>query len=219
MVRRQVRPPLLPAFLRRPALVTIALAALVVVAISLHVTGASWASRPDLGVGSLVTSHRVLHAGWTTLAVLIGSPPVVLTVAATVAVGALATRRFALAVLAVLGPGLTGVATTLLKPVIGRTIEGEYAFPSGHTGGAAAIGLVLAIAVLTVTRPGRVVTVALLVGLPLLLGAATGVAMVAAGAHYPTDTVGGFGLALVAVLGCALVTDRLAAGRNGGAAR
>ena len=57
--------------------------------------------------------------------------------------------------LAVVGPGLTGVCTTLLKPALGRTIEGGFAFPSGHTGGATSLGLVAALLVISLLRPGR----------------------------------------------------------------
>jgi len=53
--------------------------------------------------------------------------------------------RRRLAALAVLGPGLAGVATTVLKPAIGRQLDVPaglwFSFPSGHTAGAAAIAI------------------------------------------------------------------------------
>src|SRR5206468_3381763 len=50
-------------------------------------------------------------------------------------------RRSAL--LAVLGPGLSVAVTTLLKPVVGRTINGPHlSYPSGHTAAVTAMVLV-----------------------------------------------------------------------------
>ena len=75
-------------------------------------------------------------------AAALGSPPSVVVLAFALSAMCLLLGRRRLAVLAVVGPGLTGVCTTLLKPALGRTIEGGFAFPSGHTGGATSLGLV-----------------------------------------------------------------------------
>ena len=98
--------------------------------------------------------------------------------------------RRRLAVLAVVGPGLTGVCTTLLKPALGRTIDGGFAFPSGHTGGATSLGLVAALLVISLLRPGRSGALAILAAGALVVGGGVGAAMVASNAHYPTDTIG-----------------------------
>lgn len=58
----------------------------------------------------------------------------------------LALRRQRLALLAVVGPVLTGAAATALKPVFGRTANGgEEVYPSGHMSAATALALVAAL--------------------------------------------------------------------------
>jgi len=114
------------------------------------------------------------------------------------------------------GPGVTGVATTLLKPALGRTIGQGYAFPSGHTGGATALGLVAALLLVSLVRPGRAGGLTMLAVGASVAGGCVGAAMVAADAHYPTDIVGGYCTAVVVVLGGALVLDALSwRGRSG----
>jgi undecaprenyl-diphosphatase len=116
-------------------------------------------------------------------------------------------------VLAVVGPGLTGVCTTLLKPALGRTLEGGFAFPSGHTGGATSLGLVLALVVISLLRAGRGGGLAILAAGGLVVGGGVGAAMIASNLHYPTDTLGGFCTAVAVVCGAALVLDRMAENR------
>ena len=105
-------------------------------------------TRVDAVVDPLGTAHR-----WLVRHVMaLGSPSSVVVLAFAASAVCLVLGRRRLAVLAVVGPGVTGVCTTLLKPALGRTIGGGFAFPSGHTGGATSLGLVaalLAISVLT----------------------------------------------------------------------
>jgi undecaprenyl-diphosphatase len=114
-------------------------------------------------------------------------------------------------VLAIVGPGLTGMCTTFLKPVLGRTIGEGFAFPSGHTGGATSLGLVAALLIISLIRPSRGRALLILAASSLVSGGSVGAAMVALNAHYPTDTIGGFCTAIVVVCGGALLLDRLAA--------
>jgi undecaprenyl-diphosphatase len=107
------------------------------------------------------------------------------------------------------GPGLTGVATTTLKPLVGRTIDGGLAFPSGHTGGATALGVVAALLLITVLRPATGTSALLLSAGALVSGGAMALALVSDRVHYPTDTVGGFCVAVAVVLASALVIERL----------
>jgi undecaprenyl-diphosphatase len=106
------------------------------------------------------------------------------------------------------GPGLTGVATTTLKPIIGRTIDGAFAFPSGHTGGATALGVVAALLVVTVLGTATGASAFLVAAGALVSGGPMALALVAYRAHYPTDTVGGFCVAVAVVLTSALVIER-----------
>ena len=140
----------------------------------------------------------------------IGAPETVVAVAVLAAAVAFWRGRRRLAAITLIGPGLTGAATTLLKPVIDRTItDGELAFPSGHTAGAAALGLVAAIALIGVLRPRPVGAVALLAA-SVVPAAIAGTGMVLLGAHYVTDVVGGYATAVMVVLGSALVIDAVA---------
>ena len=147
--------------------------------------------------------------------VILGNPlPVA---AAAVALGGinLALGRRRLAALAIIGPGLTGMATEILKPLIGRTIVGGgFIYPSGHTAGATALGLVAALLLVNVLRPGPWGSAALLAAGALLTGGGMAIALVVGGLHYPTDTAGGFCTAVAVVLGTALVLDRWADGRS-----
>jgi membrane-associated phospholipid phosphatase len=101
--------------------------------------------------------------------------------------------------------------TTVVKPIVGRTIHGEFlSYPSGHTALATALALVIGLVVADRLGLGRVAAVVLVVGLALVAGVAMGWAEVALGAHYPTDAVGGFCAALAAVPATAWLVDRVA---------
>lgn len=213
MLRERSRS-LLPESVRRPVVVAVAVAAVVLTVLAVLVAGKSWPSRLDLGVDRIVTRHRVVGTSFAEVMTWLGAPTTVVVVAVATCVAALLVRRWRLAALALLGPGVTGLATTGLKPVIDRTIgEGDLAFPSGHTAGATGLGLVLAIAVLTLLRPGHRASLVVLAAGALLPGAVAATGMVLVKAHYPTDTVGGFATAVVVVLCSALLLDA-AAGRR-----
>jgi membrane-associated phospholipid phosphatase len=114
-------------------------------------------------------------------------------------------------VLTVLGVVVTVAVTTVLKPLVGRTIHGEFlSYPSGHTAMATALALVIGLLLTDRLALGRAAAVALALGLALVAGVAMGWAEVALGAHYPTDAAGGFCAALAAVPGTAWVLDRVA---------
>ncbi|WP_445942295.1 phosphatase PAP2 family protein [Pseudonocardia sp. T1-2H] len=197
--------------LRRPAVLAVVLAVSLFTLLARRYGGQSTPGRIDARVQSLVRPSDPLQALLRAF-VDLGDPVPVIALASGLAVLALALGQRRLAVLAVLGPGLTGTATTLLKPAVGRTLEGDFAYPSGHTGAATALGLVAALLVVGVLGPGT--------------GAGTGAAVLAAGAllggggmagalvirdeHYPTDTVGGFCVGVVVVLAGALFVDRCA---------
>jgi membrane-associated phospholipid phosphatase len=140
--------------------------------------------------------------------IVLGNPASVVVFAVLLCGLAFALGHRRLAVLAIVGPGLTGVVTTTLKPVIGRTIEGGFAFPSGHTGGATALGVVAALLLIAVFRTPAGTSALLLTAGALVCGGVMALALVGNRVHYPTDTVGGFCVAVAVVLTSALLIER-----------
>ena len=193
-----------PPGLRAPAAAVAVLALLVFGVFAARYADASSPGRLDRQV-QLLVNHVWSPAD---AVIFFGSPQAVVVLALLLAGLALALRRRRLAVLAIVGPGLTGVATTTLKPVIGRTIDGSFAFPSGHTGGATALGVVTALLLITVVRTTAGASALLLSAGALASGGAMAVALVADGVHYPTDTLGGFCVAIAVVLASALAIER-----------
>ncbi|MFJ6522663.1 phosphatase PAP2 family protein [Streptomyces filamentosus] len=147
----------------------------------------------------------------------LGEPAGAAVLVAVVAAGCLALRRPRAAVLAVAGPGAAVAATTLLKPLVGRTIHGGYlAYPSGHTAFLTALALVVALLLAGRLGLGPAAGAALVLGAALLGGGVMGWAQIKLGAHYPTDALGGWCTALAVVPATAWAVDR-AAGPAGGA--
>lgn len=204
----------LPVPLRRAAAATAVLSAVVVLALGLRYEGLGTPTRTDERLDGLV-------AGWTSgssrtadLVQNLGNPVPVVLMAGLLGALALATGRRRLAVLAVLGPGLTGLATTGLKPLFDRTLSGTPAYPSGHTAALTALAIVAALLLASLIGVGTVASGLLLAVLALGAGTAMAVALTTLDIHYPTDTIGGFGTAVAVVLGVALVLDRVAEARR-----
>lgn len=126
------------------------------------------------------------------------------------ALGGLVRHKARLAVVAVAGPTLTGLATLALKPAIGRTLDGGYALPSGHTAGAAAVATVAALFVVSMAKCRRGLTALLSGAVVLVVTIGISVALVVNNLHYTTDTLAGFCTAVAAVLGTALAVDSIA---------
>ena len=136
---------------------------------------------PEPGLGALVIDF-------------IGEPLGVVMCTGLLAMICVGLGRWRLAIV-VVGLGMTGVVTAMLKPVVGRTIhEGFLAYPSGHTATATVFALVVMLLFIDLLDAGTRSGVLL-----ILSGAGAGAAtmalsQIALGAHYPTDTIGGFWL-------------------------
>ncbi|MFD4250742.1 phosphatase PAP2 family protein [Amycolatopsis thermoflava] len=127
-----------------------------------------------------------------------------------------ATRRRRLALLAVAGPAATGVLTTVVKPVVDRTINGDHlSYPSGHTALITSLGMVVGLLLVDRFRLGRA-GLPLVFGLAVLCGAAMSWSQTASRVHYLTDTIGGFCTSLAVVVAAALAIDRVADRVNAG---
>ena len=148
----------------------------------------------------------------TALAVdFLGEPLGVVLVATLLSAACLVLGRWRLAVLAVAGQGLMWVASSAVKPLFDRTIHGAHlSYPSGHTAGATAFALVVGFLVVGVLRPGRTAGIVAVLGVSLVCGLAAAWAQTVLAAHYATDTLGGFCLAVAVVPPLAVIVDRVA---------
>ncbi|MEU7784076.1 phosphatase PAP2 family protein [Amycolatopsis sp. NPDC049159] len=204
-------PAVLPLVLRTPLAMSGALATAVLVALGILHFHDSGLTGIDAAV---LPSLDGVEPPWRYVALVIdfGGEPVgsVILVALIAGVCFLA-RRARTAVLTVLGVLVTVAVTTALKPIVGRTIHGEFlSYPSGHTALATALALVIGLLLVDRLELGRGTAVPVVLGLALVAGVAMGWAEVALGAHYPTDAVGGFCAALAAVPATGWVVDRVA---------
>ncbi len=145
----------LPARLRRPIGIAALVSALVVSLLAVSYAGDGSAGAVDMWIQGAF-AQLLPPRGQAALAVdFVGEPvgAVVLTVVVATACLALGRRR--LAVVAVVGPIATGVVTTVLKPVVDRTINGPHlAFPSGHTAFVTAVALVVGLLAVVQLRTG-----------------------------------------------------------------
>ncbi|MFJ1762257.1 phosphatase PAP2 family protein [Amycolatopsis sp. NPDC088138] len=204
-------PVALPATLRTPLAMTGALATAVLVALGILHFHDSGLTGIDAAVLPSVDGVR---PPWRYVALVFdfGGEPVGSTIlVALIALAGFLAHRVRIAVLTVVGVLATVAVTTVLKPIVGRTIHGEFlSYPSGHTALATALALVIGLLVADRLHLGRAAAVTLLLVLAVVAGLAMGWAEVALGAHYPTDAIGGFCAALAVVPAAAWVVDRVA---------
>lgn len=206
--------PLICAGGRRPATVATVGSISLVLVQAVQLSGASAPGAIDSAVSAATTGwFESLDGVWDAIedvGDLGASVAICVAVAATlVAVGL---RRFAL--LAALGPAVAGLGVVVLKPTVGRTMAGVPSFPSGHVTAVTAVALVVALVVVRRTRVRRTPAAAAVGSAALIAAVVTGIAVVVAGVHYPSDVLGGLCTAVAGVLGTALVLDALPTGRS-----
>lgn len=198
--------PLVPPRIRRSATALAVACALVLVALAARYRDTDAAGQLDVAAMSRIQDLLANHSQELWLIVRLGGPVPIFAMAVLLASVSLATRRPRLAVLAFAGPGATGLVTTVLQPLVGRTLEGDFSLPSGHTGVATAISAVAALVVIGSVRTRLVTVAAVAATVVFAVGTVMGIALIANGLHYPTDVVAGFcaALAIVVVLGLGL---------------
>ncbi|MFB7653396.1 MULTISPECIES: phosphatase PAP2 family protein [unclassified Streptomyces] len=186
-----------------------ALAALVVVALGVLYAGAGGPGVVDVRVAAAVEGAGSSWRHFALATDFLGEPGGAAMLVVAAAAGALVLRWPRAAVLVVAGPGLTVVATKLLKPLVGRTIhDGHLSYPSGHTAFLTAFALAVALLVTGRLRLGGAAGPSLVLATATAAGAAMGWAQVALGAHYPTDALGGWCTALAVTPAAAWMVDR-----------
>ncbi len=184
--------------------------------------GVHYAGRPDAGpVDGAITRALSAVVGnpkplgkWavipptvpTRVLGALSNPVLIYAVVIAVVVFAVWRRRWAAAGLAVLAPALSALVTEVSKPWFGRMHDGYLSYPSGHMTTSAAA---LTVALLVATDKRRRLAWA---GWALVL-VLTAAGLVAMNYHYPSDTAGGFLLALGVVLPGAVLVDMLGARR------
>jgi membrane-associated phospholipid phosphatase len=151
--------------------------------------------------GAWELAHRIDWLGEP-----VGRTMMVLAVAAL----CLVAKRPALAATALLGIAAISVLTTALKPIVDRRIhDGFLSYPSGHTAAVTAAAMVVGLLLADLLHAGAIAGTAIVLATAVLGGGLMAGAQIALSAHYPTDTVGGFGCALLVIPLTAAVIDRL----------
>lgn len=196
----------------------VVLAVVVTAFLGMRYHGVPMAGRFDGAVDTWVIHTLADHRPVATAVSVLGTVEVVgaLAVVAAVVLAWLHRSRRA-ASLVVLAPLLTTiVAEWLMKPWVGRTLEGDLSFPSGHTSRATALAVALIIGARWIGLGRRMVGVVAALGLVAVVAVAW--SMVAAGYHYATDTMAGMlvggAVALLSAGVVELVAARLKAARR-----
>jgi membrane-associated phospholipid phosphatase len=202
--------PTIPRPLRKPVAAIGALCAVGLLGLAIGFAGVEGPGALDAGADAAIRGLFGDQQGALRRFVRLGSPAWIPPFLVAIVLVSLVLRRPRVAIANVVGVGITAGAVTVLQPAIGRTLEGGFALPSGHTAGAVAFtaGTSLLVMSLTSRRP----LVAGIASAVAVLGVAVivGMSLVANGLHYTTDTIAGACTAIVAIYGSALAIDRLA---------
>jgi membrane-associated phospholipid phosphatase len=200
--------PLLPERVRRPALIVIALAIIVIAVFGMRYADQAMPGHLDRSLDALIRNALHRDQPITRVLVSLGNPAQAAALVVAVAGAAAAARRWSGVLLTIVGT-ITAVAITdlLLKPLIGRLSYGHLSFPSGHTTVVAAVAFATAILIGGARWPRSVALrlVASVAAVAVAVGVA--ISLVALRVHYATDTVAGYCVALATVLAVALFLD------------
>jgi len=204
-------PAVLPPSLRVWLGLIAALAALAVTVLGVLYAGHSRPGRVD---GWIQPEVEGVRPPWRNVALATdfwGEPAGAAMLVVAAVAGCLLLRRPRAAVLIVAGVGMAVGTTTLLKPLVGRTIHGDnLSYPSGHTAFVTALALMVALLATGRLGLGRTAGTLLVLAAALVAGAAMGWAQVALGAHYPTDVLGGWCTAVAVIPATAWLVDWMA---------
>lgn len=192
----------------RGNVIALAVALTITAALSIRYAGMVGPSRFDLTVGDLIMRLPDRFTNELLLVVHGLGPSTVSLVAIAAGVLHLVRRDATTAVLCAASPLTTGVATTALQEVVGRSLEpgGGPALPSGHTGGATAMALVVGLTMVR-TRPHSVRITALAGSVVCTTSILMALALIRNGLHVASDTVAGAGTAIVVLASIRLAAD------------
>jgi len=203
--------PLIAPPARRPVIAVILLCVADVTALGIRYAGHRQAGPFDRAVDQWFIGHFGLTSPALTALTWLGDPGPAALITVLIAAACLWFRWWRGAVLALLTvPAANGLTEGVLKPLIGRTIEGLLSLPSGHTTAAFSTATVAAVLLCRLRVGPRRYVARLLAALVYALAVAVAVAMVAQHFHYFTDTVAGVAAGVAPVLIGALVIDAVA---------
>lgn len=203
--------PLLPAHLRRAAVIVILLAALVLAVLAVRYAHQEAAGRLDRTLDIYIRTRLRQDQNLTRALIGLADPAHAAILLATMATAAAMARRWS-GLMLLLGGTVTAVMITegILKPLIGRFRYGHLTFPSGHTTTIAAIAIATTILLTSAERP-RSVALRLLASLAAnVVAVSVAIGLIAQHVHYATDTLAGFCVAVVVVLTLSLALDFVA---------
>jgi undecaprenyl-diphosphatase len=151
--------------------------------------------------------HPSARGTWLDLAHLLGAPAIGLAFAASFAFGVLRRAVLRVVVYAALGAAALLISEQVAKPLVQRTFDTEFTFPSGHVTAvsATALALWLALYPLLGTR-ARTLTLVLGVSWTLLIS----LAVIGAQWHTPLDAIGAILLSIGVVAGGAALLEPVA---------
>lgn len=198
----------LPAAVQRPLLAATVPAALLVALLAVGFSDDATASELDRDARSTMLDLLPDSGDGARAVDYLGEPRGLLVGVVVTVVGCMLLRRPRLAVLAVIGPGSTVIATSIVKHVVDRRIHGDnLCYPSGHTASATALGLVLGLLVMSRIRATPVWGTAVILAAGATVGAVAAWSQIVLDAHYPTDTAAGLCVAMTIVPCCAWALD------------
>jgi undecaprenyl-diphosphatase len=207
--------PLVPTRMRTRAMVVAVIAALVVAVLAVLLHG-----KRQTGVDETITRWLYIHlrSWWIARKLLtLSEPAFEVGVLGALAVGAAMRRAWNVVAVAVIGPIAAVVLSEfVLKPLVHRQLGGvsfpiSDAYPSGHETGIAALLTVLGLLTLRTAWSAAAKAAILLAFVIWAVVAAIG--LIRNFAHYPSDTVGGVGVALAVVIGTAFAIDAVTSRR------
>jgi membrane-associated phospholipid phosphatase len=191
------------------ALVVWIIAAIGLAVLAFHVANPA-SGHLDRPLSGSIQARLAAHDRLLSVAANLGSPQAVAGGAVLLAALCLIVRRPAAAIFSLAAAPAAGAITELvLKPLVHREGVASLLFPSGHTTGAFALAMTVAVLLLpheeTALLPaaGRILTALL----ALAAAAVVAIAVVALGWHYVTDALGGVVTAIVVVLAVAAGID------------
>lgn len=203
--------PVLGATGRRFATVAVVTSGIGLVVLGARYRNVAGPSRTEGDLAARLGQLLELHRDSLAAFVPAGRPFTVIVAAIVLSALALLLSRPRMALVALVAPPLTGAVAAGLQPAIGRTLEGGFALPSGHTVGATSIAITAALLVTSVAGRYRG-PVAVAAGAAVAVVWITiSLALVVNDLHFLADTLAGLCTAVVGILGVGLVVDGVVA--------